>query len=186
MRLCVYELIKDDPEVSQEQKEKELEYKKYVDRHIKCVKAAWDTMKNNHTIIDFCCSEGQTSQSIIIPTMDLLIMSHDSSKYGIDEWEAYRQYYFPINEMEKQSAKAEYERALIHHYANNMHHPEYWINRMDSMTITSVIEMCCDWIGVSMVKGGSALDFYNKSFKKQKLGVTQREWVEFILTEYYK
>lgn len=186
MRLCMYEIIKEDSQVSQEQKKKETEYKKYVDRHIKCVKAAWDTMKNRKTIIGFCCSESQTSQSVFIPTMDMLMLSHDNSKYGIDEWEPYRQWYYPINDMEKQSAKAEYERALIHHYACNMHHPEYWINKMNSMTMTAVVEMCCDWIGVSMVKGGTALEFYNKHFDKRKLGTTQKEWVEFILTEYYK
>lgn len=186
MRLIMYEIIKDDPHVSQEQKQKELEYKKYVDKHINCVKAAWETMKNNSFIIDFCCSEGQTSRSVLIPTMDMFIISHDNSKYGIDEWEAYRQYYYPVNEYEKQSAKAEYERAETHHYACNMHHPEYWINRMDGMTITSVMEMCCDWIAMSMVKGGTALEFYNTKFDKRKLGESQREWTEFILKEYYK
>lgn len=172
--------------ISKEQRAKELEQKQYTDTHISNVKKVWSIMSTKNSIIEFICNEGQMMKSIVIPTIEAMVLSHDSSKYGIEEWEPYRKYYFPVDDMEKQSAQAEYEAALQHHYMHNMHHPEFWVNNKNDMPMTSVVEMCCDWIAVSMIKGGTALEFYNKYFNKDKLGEAQKEWVEFILKEYYK
>jgi hypothetical protein len=35
--------------------------------------------------------------------------------------------------------------ALDHHYANNSHHPEFFVNGIDGMNIFDVIEMLMDW-----------------------------------------
>lgn len=37
------------------------------------------------------------------------------------------------------------EVALQHHYANNRHHPEHFVNGVDGMTLVDLIEMLCDW-----------------------------------------
>lgn len=34
---------------------------------------------------------------------------------------------------------------LDHHYANNMHHPEYWENGINDMSLLDIIEMLADW-----------------------------------------
>lgn len=35
--------------------------------------------------------------------------------------------------------------ALIHHYANNRHHPEHFVNGVNGMTLIDLIEMLADW-----------------------------------------
>jgi len=35
--------------------------------------------------------------------------------------------------------------ALIHHYANNRHHPEHFPNGIKDMDLIDLIEMLCDW-----------------------------------------
>lgn len=40
--------------------------------------------------------------------------------------------------------------ALEHHYANNPHHPEHYIEGMRAMTLIDLIEMFCDWRSSTM------------------------------------
>ena len=35
--------------------------------------------------------------------------------------------------------------ALDHHYANNRHHPEFFENGINGMTLVDLLEMLCDW-----------------------------------------
>lgn len=38
------------------------------------------------------------------------------------------------------------EPILIHHYANNSHHPQYYLDQgIDGMDLFDVLEMFCDW-----------------------------------------
>lgn len=182
----ICDFIINDLHTSEEQRQRELEYKNYVETHIQNVQQAWANMQNIPTIIDFACAEGGIMHSMLIPLMDLYIAQHDASKYGADEWEPYRIAWFPVDEQEKKNCKQSYEAALIHHYMNNTHHPEFWDSRKNDMDIPAVLEFCCDLIGMSMAKGGTALEYFNKAFDKNKLGEQQREWAEFIFKEYYK
>lgn len=182
----IYDFIINDPNISKEQKQKEMEYKEYVDTHIQNVQEAWGKMQNIPSIVDFACVEGGIMHSTLIPLMDMYISQHDASKYGLDEWEPYRMTYHSVDNAEKESAAGIYEVALKHHYMNNTHHPEFWEFRKNDMDIPAVLEFCCDLIGMSMAKGCTALEYFNKVFDKKKLGENQCEWAEFILKEYYK
>lgn len=185
--ISVYDLIMADNSISEEQKRKETEYKQYVDEHVNNVNKAWEEMKNKNMIIDFICAESQTSRSILLPTVDALILSHDRSKYGADEWEPYRIHFYSVNNIEKQSSEAEFERAWEHHYTCNMHHPEHWKDNLDKMPMIYIVEMCCDWIAMSMKFGGNAYEWYHKNgLVEFKFSETQKEWLEFILKNFYK
>lgn len=35
--------------------------------------------------------------------------------------------------------------ALDHHYAHNSHHPQFYPNGIDGMSLLDIIEMLCDW-----------------------------------------
>src|SRR3954463_4241840 len=35
--------------------------------------------------------------------------------------------------------------ALLHHYANNRHHPEHFANGIEGMTLVDLVEMLADW-----------------------------------------
>ena len=39
--------------------------------------------------------------------------------------------------------------ALDHHYANNRHHPEFFKNGINDMTLVDLIELLCDWYASS-------------------------------------
>ena len=39
--------------------------------------------------------------------------------------------------------------ALVHHYANNRHHPEHFVNGVNDMTLVDLMEMFCDWKAAS-------------------------------------
>ena len=59
---------------------------------------------------------------------DLLfrVKAHDVSKYGDDEFEAYRNYFYP-KEGEKKDRKA-FDIAWKHHYTHNSHHWEFYLD----------------------------------------------------------
>jgi len=42
------------------------------------------------------------------------------------------------------------EPALLHHYANNRHHPQHFRNGIEDMTIIDLVEMLCDWKASSL------------------------------------
>lgn len=39
----------------------------------------------------------------------------------------------------------EMQSALDHHYANNRHHPQFFENGVDGMTLVDLVEMLADW-----------------------------------------
>lgn len=40
--------------------------------------------------------------------------------------------------------------ALVHHYAENRHHPEHFPDGIDGMHLFDVLEMVCDWMAASL------------------------------------
>jgi len=74
---------------------------------------------------------------------------HDLSKYDLVEFEDFV-------ELKKISRKHPYgsveydeslkdNQAIAHHFANNSHHPEYYPNGIEDMSLGDIIEMVCDW-----------------------------------------
>jgi len=76
--------------------------------------------------------------------------NHDESKLAPEEKAAFdeatpklRSLKYPSPEYDA-SLKA-LEPALKHHYANNRHHPEHFVNGVKDMNLIDLIEMFCDW-----------------------------------------
>ena len=40
--------------------------------------------------------------------------------------------------------------AIEHHYKENRHHPEFYKNGVNDMSLTDIVEMLCDWKAASM------------------------------------
>lgn len=55
--------------------------------------------------------------------------------------------------------------ALDHHYSNNRHHPEYFENGVDGMTLIDLVEMLADWKAATERHADGDL---NKSFEFQQ------------------
>ena len=181
----IYQNIINDPNISSEQKIQEEKYKQYIDNHKKNVIETWSELKLNSKIYNYIISQSESSN--IIEIIDKNIPLHDNSKYTEEEWEPYRKRFYPINEEEKIISKKEFSKAWEHHKKNNSHHHEHWeeTGLNDKMPLYDVVEMCCDWISMSKVLGGTALNWYHKQ-NNIFLGNKQKEWTLFILNEYYK
>lgn len=129
------------------------------------------------------------------------IHEHDMSKYSEEEFDAYRAKYYPT-EKESNGAtneqKAEIDRkvdiAWIHHYENNPHHPNYWVDKNSDkpkptdMDLVSILEMICDWEAMSMKFGGNTIDWYTNKADKEKVAMTDKtkNIVEELLDIIYK
>ena len=184
----IFENIINDPNVPEAQKIQEKKYKAYIDNHKKNVVETWEELKKNKIIYDYIMAQNQKENIENIENIiNKNVQMHDNSKYGEEEWEPYRKHFYSVNEEEKKSSKKEFGKAWEHHKKTNTHHHEHWeeINQNNEMPLTDVVEMCCDWISMSKVLGGTALSWY-KSQKNIFLGNKQKEWTLFILNEYYK
>ena len=184
----IFENIINDPNIPEAQKNQEKKYKAYIDNHKKNVVETWEELKKNKIIYDYIMAQNQKENIENIENIiNKNVQMHDNSKYGEEEWEPYRKHFYSVNEEEKKSSKKEFGKAWEHHKKTNSHHHEHWeeINQNNEMPLTDVVEMCCDWISMSKVLGGTALSWY-KSQKNIFLGNKQKEWTLFILNEYYK
>lgn len=176
--------------MSEEQRQKELEYLDYVEEHIANVQKAWNIMKNKPECMDYIKSLAKTNSFYVylqlVKLIDRNIRHHDESKLEMEEWEPYRQYFYPINEKEKENAKESFEFALQHHYQYNLHHWNWWDKNdcKGSMSVVYVIEMCCDWIAMGLKYNNSAYDWYKKQ-TDIKLGKFQQSVVETLLKLFY-
>lgn len=80
---------------------------------------------------------------------------HDSTKIESPELEIFTEH---TPELEKLTyGSSEYNEclekldvALKHHYANNRHHPEHFVNGIDDMNLIDIVEMFCDWKASSL------------------------------------
>lgn len=99
----------------------------------------------------------RTVQSWIAVAQGQLISrmcAHDRSKLEAPELEIFNEYTPKLRDTTYGSA--EYKEclagmgdALVHHYANNSHHPEYYEDGIAGMSLLDLIEMVCDWTAAS-------------------------------------
>ena len=80
--------------------------------------------------------------------------------------------------------KHDFEMAWRHHYFNNQHHWQYWLDKNDKPTNIPhkhIEEMIADWEGMALKLGDSAQNYYLLSYNKIKLTDNTRMEVEFEL-----
>lgn len=92
------------------------------------------------------------------------IMEHDNSKLETDEFDGYRQYWFPITDgFEKDYIK--YITTKQKHISTNKHHWEYWLSSQgygQDIPIEYLIEMIADWFSTSRYEGSEIYEWYEK------------------------
>ena len=90
---------------------------------------------------------------------------HDYSKYSIDEFPAYRNYFYPADG--EATNDMDFANAWTHHYQVNDHHPEHWVLNNVPMEMPKVViaEMILDWEAMSRNFGGNPRKWYNESSK---------------------
>lgn len=156
------------------------QYRQYITEHINNVqkmysKWKWLFMELFPEVYKY---EGQY-------LMESQLGSHDASKYSVEEFEGYRQRFFPL--VENQFDKHEFNRAWLHHIHNNPHHPEYWVlygedgpNSVEVFEMPEhfIIEMICDWLAMCITKGGTVWEWYYTKGKDNLFGKYTRLKVE--------
>ena len=111
--------------------------------------------------------------------IEMLIETHDASKYGEEEFGAYRDYFYDP-EHHSRSSEA-FNLAWLHHQNHNPHHWQYWvlINDVDEpqvhpldMPFKYIMELLCDWASAGRHYGNTAYSWYQQ--QKDKLIITDR------------
>lgn len=156
------------------------QYDKYLKEHIKNVETAFIWLIDNNIVsID---AMGDASH----------IYEHDASKYSVDEYDPYDNYFYKYNTYNTEKL---FDYAWIHHIHNNPHHWQYWVLLEDNpkgdkkykvlrMPYKYVVEMVCDWWSFSWSSGNlySIFDWYEDHKYKMKLHDATKDDVETILS----
>lgn len=87
---------------------------------------------------------------IFVGELDARSWVHDESKLKSPEKEIFDRVTPKLRGLtygseEYKAGIAELGVALAHHYAENSHHPEHFVNGVDGMTLVDIVEMYCDW-----------------------------------------
>jgi len=87
---------------------------------------------------------------------DMLIRGevHDASKLESPEKEVFDEVTpllktLTYGSQEYKDSLAKMGPALDHHYANNRHHPEFFVNGIEDMNLVDIGELLCDWKAAS-------------------------------------
>ena len=95
---------------------------------------------------------------------------HDDSKLGPIEKPIFDQYSENLKQVEYGSEEyknnlQQMQVALDHHYNNNSHHPEYFVNGISGMNIVDLMELVVDWYISAKSNHG---DIHNSIEKNQE------------------
>jgi len=125
-----------------------------------------------------CCKLG-------IPLLGII---HDWTKFTPIEFGPYARHYYTTEGRQLprgREGKREYLYAVLHHYTNNKHHPDYWILGDGPMPVPSPYreEMLCDWLGYAATNGVPAKDYYIRLRNEDKvvLHIDTQIWIEQML-----
>ena len=135
----------------------------------------------------------------LIPASDAikeLLSWHDFSKYRMDEYEPYDNYFYIYKDKRSKEIIDEFDKAFLHHIHSNPHHWQHWVLMHDDpdnngklsivameMPDKFVIEMICDWLSFSIKKNDfrEILSWYKEHKDVMILHENTRKRVEEIL-----
>jgi hypothetical protein len=157
-------------------KKKANEYREYIDEHRRNILRAWKEMQEK------CKDDPFIYDDWKFACLDSAVKEHDLSKYSPEEFEPYRQYFYPCKG--ESSDHDAFDAAWKRHYENNPHHWEYWVGRPDGGLYQSLCytEMVLDWTAMGYRFGGTALEYYEKHKAEIQIVPLYVECVEQLLT----
>lgn len=173
MNRFIYNLIK---------KRKEKEYTKYIDQHKENIQDAFIEMV-------MCPDMNWIAWEFYHVDLYEQILKHDRSKYGEEEFDAYRKNFYPVNDEEKELNKEDFEEAWKHHWTNNRHHWEARQNdecpngKLSKEQQLDCLENVLDWMAMGYQFGDRPYQFYEKNKDKIKLPQAERDFIEKVIYE---
>ena len=161
--------------------EKQREYLAYISEHCANVVRSYSTLKERLKVF-----LGLSNQDMRMLYSN--IITHDLSKYTDEEFEAYRNNFYP-EEGEKVD-KEKFELAWQHHYKMNPHHWEHWVNfetkETQPIPPLYIAELICDWNAMSIKFGGNPLKYYESKKNDIILHPQTRKDLKRVLNLLYK
>ena len=163
-------------------------YFAYIEQHRENVKKAW-----YHVLRPAIESDSKYKDAV--DSLDVLIESHDVSKYDPNEFHRYDAYFYKGLSAEE----SEIDLGWLHHQNSNRHHWQYWViipddSDMDDsntirpldMPLECICEMLCDWHSFSNRNPSStAYSWYTSRKHHMILSQNTREVIEELLP-YFK
>lgn len=110
-----------------------------------------------------------------------LIIWHDNSKIGKEEWLPYARKFYPLGNQDTNNVKNEFKEAVKHHKNNNFHHFESLQNYKGPDWRCYIIEMICDYIAMGWEFGVYIFEYYNQNKEKIILPLEYKEYLEQVL-----
>lgn len=113
------------------------------------------------------------------------VAEHDQSKWSVDEFPQYRNYFYPAQGEVK--IDEQFAAAWKHHYETNDHHPEHWVINgvATDMSILAIAEMILDWEAMSRNFGGNPRVWFRDSKNKFNISVATEVIVSRALSILY-
>jgi hypothetical protein len=115
--------------------------------------------------------------------------SHDWSKYSWIEAKGFATTIFDLKNStygsnEYKALLDKLKPSLNHHYKKNKHHPEYWKNGINGMSITNKIEMVIDWRSATRRHANGNI-FESININQKRFGYSDEDKYFFIeIAEY--
>lgn len=171
-------LIVDAKEMEHSINPRQSEYYKYLDNHIRGVQLAWEQFLRPVVVKEFWSELANCTEAI---------QTHDASKYELDEFLPYCDYFYPSEGFE--ANEYDFNEAWLLHQHRNPHHWQYWvlINDVDEtvlmdMPFAEIINMLCDWHSFSGTDPlSTALVWYEENKENILISDNTRNWVEYFL-----
>lgn len=173
----VEEMISSDESIEKNKKQKE--YLDYINKHILNVQRIYVKFflplleKDN---LSTFLSDQEIKEAINRASVS--VADHDLSKYGDEEFDGYREKYYPTATERadpdyEQKSKERFQKAWDHHSKTNWHHQNYWIDdttgTIKDMNLEAIIEMLCDWMSFDF-DVDKTIEWYNtKAYMEKKM-----------------
>lgn len=112
-----------------------------------------------HELVDrSMCHDRSKTEDPELATFNEFSPKLRDSTYGSDEYKGFL---------------AEMKTGLDHHYAHNRHHPEYFDDGINEMTLVDLIEMLADWRAATEREADGSLD-KSLGIQKQRFGISDQ------------
>lgn len=162
-----------------------LQYEEYLSRHISDVNRGLHWMLDNLSL----------SQEEISAIEDAMLHEHDASKYSIEEYGPYDEYFYGDKEEQNRAVvESNFDYAWLHHIHNNPHHWQYWVLLEDDpvtfapfkalrIPLPYIFEMIADWWTFSWKENNlfEIFKWYGEHRDKQYIHPESRKILERIL-----
>lgn len=121
-----------------------------------------------------------------------LIIKHDNSKFSVEEFEPYRNYFYPAHGQKVTGVEDAMNMAYRVHIWRNPHHWQHWFLAEDDgndvsyrMPVENIVELLCDWGAMKFVYADTTIEeWYNQRKETIRLHHHSKKVLENLIPYY--